>query len=239
MSHFSHLWVIEDTPLEPSMIRYFLSLNFKVIQTPTVKPFLKSIESIAAILISTACIKDDLSLIDSLYQHYHTPILVIGETNGDEDICIRALESGADDFLIKPIHPRELVARISTITRRIHQTNHTPGPSKETLLFEGWRLMPSSRQLFDPHHQEQVLSNKAFDLLLAFLRHPHQILHRDYLSAIAQYQSRNSIDRRIDLQISRLRQQLETGKKTPLIKTIRNKGYLFTADVESVKQFNA
>lgn len=236
MDHVNHVWIIDDVPSEPSMISYFQALDLKIIQTPSIKPLCQMIQPLAAVLISSQFIEDNLILLDMLYRQYRVPIIVMSNT-ANEELCIRALQAGADDFLVKPIHPRELVARISTITRRVQQDISNTDTSKEMLLFEGWRLNPASRQLFDQQNQEHVLSHKAFDLLLAFLHHPHQILDRYYLSVIAQYQQRDSTDRRIDLQISRLRHQLERQQRaTPLIMTIRNKGYIFTADVESVKQ---
>jgi len=235
MSHLNHLLFIDERPLEQSLIRYFQALNLNVIQTSFDEIPSPMTHPLAAIVISSRLIENNSTRIDLLYRQYHTPIVVIGETNRDQDLCIRALEVGADDFLIKPIHPRELIARISTIKRRIEQNDHPLSKSKEMLLFEGWSVNPNARQLFDNQHQEHFISHIAFDLLLAFLRHPHQILDRYYLSTIAQYQQRAGTDRRIDLQISRLRQTLEVDKKRPLIQTIRNKGYMFTVDVESIK----
>ncbi len=165
--------------------------------------------------------------IEVLFQKHSIPIIIISSAY-NEEICVRLLEAGADDFIAKPIHPRELHARICAINRRMQRTIQPINIEKEVLSFATWRIYPSSRQLFDGD-KELFLSTKEFDLLLAFVRHPQHILDRDFLSRLTKSSERSALDRRIDGQISRLRQKIEVDAKRPvLIKTIRNNGYLFT-----------
>jgi two-component system, OmpR family, response regulator len=76
------------------------------------------------------------------------------------------------------------------------------------------------------------LTSGEFDLLLAFVEYPQQILHRDRLLDLARGRTNQAFDRSIDVQISRLRRKIETNPAEPrLIKTVRSEGYIFTADV--------
>ena len=126
-------------------------------------------------------------------------------------------------------------ARLSAL-RRVNALQDTE-QEKEILLFANWRLYPASRQIFSKSNQELQLSAGEYDLLLAFVRQPQSVLGREFLLQITKNSDLNPFDRRIDVQISRLRQKIETDAKKPaLIKTIRNGGYLFTARVLSIKE---
>ena len=115
----------------------------------------------------------------------------------------------------------ELHARICAITRRVQWSTQAVNHEKEVLTFANWRLYPTSRRLFSGH-REQPISAKEYDLLLAFVRHPQRILDRDYLSHMTQCSGHRPLDRRIDVQICRLRNKIEVDAKKPvLIKTIR------------------
>lgn len=179
-------------------------------------------------------IKKTAQKITELYDTYPLPLFILNEKE-DDDACIFLLESGADDFLVKPVSPRELHARIGAINRRIMRTQQQARKSKEVFYFDTWRLVPSSRQVFNSDDTELFLSAGEYDLLFAFVQQPQQILDREFLLHMTKNSDLNPFDRRIDVQISRLRQKIEgAGKKPSLIKTIRNGGYLFTAPVEVV-----
>ena len=235
MVHQKYLLIIDDTPLDKRFEEYFAQFDFKIIQKSRLPQISNSLKPPAAILINWLLIQADPATIDAVYQQYSTPIIVISDTN-NEEICAQLLEAGADDFIIKPINPRELHARISAITRRVQRANQTSSQGKEVLLFDKWRLYPTSRQLFDENN-ELLLSAKEYDLLLAFLRQPQHVLDLDFLSQISQGADQDPLDRRIAVQICRLRQKIEVDARKPtLIKTIRNNGYIFTAQVISTKE---
>lgn len=236
---FQHkmILIIDEALLDEQMIDYFAKFDFKTLQYSSLSDINNQEELPAAILIHWSIIKNDLSIVNKLYHQYPVPLIVINDEI-DEDICVRVLEAGADDYLIKPIHPRELHARISAITRRVQRsTIETEHQDKEVLVFANWRLYPASRQVFDSSTTEELpLSAGEYSLLLAFVRQPHRVLGREFLLQVTKNTDLNPFDRRIDVQISRLRQKIETDSKKPaLIKTIRNGGYLFTARVLTVK----
>ena len=236
MSDQKSLLIIDEMIIDNKFQVYFAQFGFYIIQKYELNPYFEGFESLAALLINWSLIKANSTIIDKLYRQYSIPIIIISDTN-NEEVCVRMLEAGADDFIIKPINPRELHARIGAITRRVHRTNQpTNNSEKEVILFANWSLYPTSRQLFNGQ-TEQLLSTKEYDLLLAFLRQPQHILDREFLSQITQCGTLSPLARRIDVQICRLRQKIEVDANKPmLIKTIRNSGYIFTAPVQMIKK---
>ncbi|MFZ6712184.1 response regulator [Undibacterium sp. TC9W] len=179
--------------------------------------------------------EDGLSLLRQLRRHASTPVIML-TARGEFADKIQGLESGADDYLIKPIDTRELVARIQSVTRRAHtsakQTQEATESRATEIRFDAWVLNLPARQLCSPDKLIVPLSNAEFRLLLAFLKRPGQILSRDQLIDFAHNKSTEVFDRSIDLLVSRLRQKLGDDPRHPaLLKTIRGEGYLFNASV--------
>ncbi|MFZ6734412.1 response regulator [Undibacterium sp. Ji42W] len=179
--------------------------------------------------------EDGLSLLRQLRRHTSTPVIML-TARGEFADKIQGLESGADDYLIKPIDTRELVARIQSVSRRAHASAKQTQEAKESrsteIRFDAWVLNLPARQLCSPDKLIIPLSNAEFRLLLAFLERPGQILSRDQLIDFARNKSTEVFDRSIDLLVSRLRQKLGDDPRHPgLLKTIRGEGYLFNASV--------
>lgn len=179
--------------------------------------------------------EDGLSLLRQLRRHANTPVIML-TARGELADKILGLESGADDYLIKPIDTRELVARIQSVSRRAHtsarQTQEISDNKATEIRFDAWVLNLPTRQLCSPDKLIIPLSNAEFRLLLAFVKRPGQILSRDQLIDFAHNKSTEVFDRSIDLLVSRLRQKLGDDSRHPsLLKTIRGEGYLFNAAV--------
>lgn len=236
-THRKYLLMIDDAPWDDQLAEYFAKFDYEIVQFHSLSELGKEAEQPSALLINWTLFQTDPPTIESLYHLYPIPLIVISDRN-DENICVEMLEAGADDFLIKPLHPRELHARLNAISRRVQRSRQELEQEKEVVLFADWRLYPASRQIFsNTNHQELQLSAGEYDLLLAFIRQPQRVLGREFLLQITKNSDLNPFDRRIDVQISRLRQKIETDAKKPaLIKTIRNGGYLFTARVLSIKE---
>lgn len=175
---------------------------------------------------------DGFALCRELRSRSELPIILMTALREESDRIV-GLELGADDYLVKPFNPRELVARIRTILRRARV--RAPEPAQETRYvygFRGWRLDAGARELQAPDGMLVPLSTREFALLLAFLSHPRCPLSRDRLADTVRGQDCAPFDRSIDILVSRLRRKLEdSGKEPTLIKTIRGEGYQFCAEV--------
>lgn len=236
LAHRKYLLIIDNTAQDKQLIDYFAKFNFQIDQQPDFSRLGTENEKPEALLINSSLVQADPSILSKLYKRYDSPILVISP-EPNESLCVSLLEAGADDFLVKPLHPRELHARISAIARRVQRATQAIEQEKEIFIFADWRIYPASRQIFDMALHELQLSAGEYDLLLAFVRQPQRVLSREFLLQITKNSGKNPLDRRIDVQISRLRQKIETDTKKPaLIKTIRNSGYMFTAKVQTIKE---
>ncbi len=146
---------------------------------------------------------------------------------GTESDRITGLEMGADDYLPKPVSPRELLARIRALERRRRPVGAQAVDATAHYQFDGWRLDPVRRVLRDPGGIIIGLSEGEFGLLLTFIEKPQQILNRDQLLELARGEDSDAFDRAIDTQVSRLRRKLGTRTHGEMIRTVRSEGYIF------------
>ena len=175
--------------------------------------------------------EDGISLCRNLRSTSQIPILML-TSRGESMDRVVGLEVGADDYMVKPFEPRELVARINTILRRSGFSKEQTGINTNSVSFSGWRLNNTMRQLVSPEQVVVPLSNAEFRLLRVFIDHPNRVLSRDFLLDQARGRNMELFDRSIDLLVSRLRQKVRDDPRTPsLIKTVRGEGYIFDAKV--------
>ncbi|MET0178861.1 MAG: response regulator transcription factor [Novosphingobium sp.] len=177
--------------------------------------------------------EDGLSLCRHLVESRSLPVIFL-TARGEPTDRIVGLEIGADDYVVKPFDPRELVARIRSVLRR---AGRGPPPADDGLLFEfdGWRLDPLKRRLTDPEGALVAISSVEFRLLLALLEHPRQVLDRDRLLDMVQGREAHLFDRAVDNQISRLRRKIEADSRNPqLIQTVWGGGSMLAADVRRI-----
>lgn len=157
------------------------------------------------------------------------PIIML---TGRDDVTDRVvgLELGADDYIAKPFHLREVLARVRSVLRRRRPA--TPAEpvtaGDEVLLFEGWRLDLGRRELATEGGARVELTTGEFDMLVVFLRHPGRVLTRDRLMELTRGRTHDAFDRTIDAQVARLRKKIELEPADPrLIKSVRGVGYVF------------
>lgn len=177
--------------------------------------------------------EDGLSLCRHLIEAKGLPVILL-TARGEATDRIVGLEMGADDYVVKPFEPRELVARIRSVMRRAGSDNSKSTPQDENFIyqFEGWTLDPVKQRLTDPDSTMVPISTAEFRLLTAFLEHPRQVLDRDSLLDMVQGRTAHLFDRAVDNQVSRLRRKIEADTRNPaLILTVRGGGYRFAADV--------
>ena len=167
-----------------------------------------------------------LSLCQKLRAQVGVPVIMLTAMAELSDRII-GLELGADDYMAKPFEPRELVARIQTILRRVRDDR---SEQRANIRFDNWRLNSVLRQVVADNGLVVPLSNAEFRLLWVFIERPRRVLSREQLLDAARGRSIEAFDRSIDLLVSRLRQKLGDDPKAPqLIKTVRGEGYLFDA----------
>jgi len=140
---------------------------------------------------------------------------------------VMGLELGADDYILKPFEPRELVARVRSILRR--RENAPGSQARQIAEFSGWRFNLGNNTLSAANGEEHQLSTSEADLLKVFVSNPNRILQREQLMGARDV---SPTDRSIDVRISRLRRKLEPDEASPaFIKTVYGAGYLFLATV--------
>ena len=132
--------------------------------------------------------------------------------------------------MVKPFDPREVVARIRSILRRLGGEPIRAAKKEEAARFADWSYKPSSHCLTSPEGEETFLSTGEATLLEALLRAPKRVLTRDYL---LEHGGRDeSLDRSIDVRISRIRKKLNRKDGPAHIRTIYGSGYMLTCDVK-------
>ena len=179
--------------------------------------------------------EDGLSLCRHLVETQKLPVIFLTARSEPTDRIV-GLELGADDYVVKPFEPRELVARIRTVMRRVDRSSGPASQTEDWLYeFEGWRLDPLKRKLTDPEGVTVSISTAEYRLLRAFLDNPRTVMDRDRLLDMVQGRTAHLFDRAVDNQVSRLRRKVETDTRNPqFIQTVRGGGYRFAAQVKRV-----
>jgi len=162
------------------------------------------------------------------------PIIMV---TGKDDVIDRivGLELGADDYITKPFHLREVVARIKSVLRRSGQSEALAPVANGSAAwrFDEMVAIPAEMKLFDRAGAPVDLTSGEFKLLDVFLTRPKRVLSREQLMDLTGGHSYTPLDRTIDNQIARLRKKIERNPSSPsLISTIRGIGYSFTCDVQ-------
>ena len=156
--------------------------------------------------------------------------LLIATGRIDTHDRVMGLELGADDHVVKPFEPRELIARVRSILRRSHgQPQRVQDSTPGVACSAGWRFERATNVLVSPDGVEESISLAELQLLLALLERPNQILSREQLLC---GRDLNALDRSIDLRVSRLRRRFEQGEHHGrFIKAVYGAGYLLATAV--------
>lgn len=169
---------------------------------------------------------DGLEVLRRIRRFSQVPVLML-TARGDESDRITGLELGADDYLPKPFNPRELLARIRAILRRINGGGTATQGNRQVLEEEGIRLDPFSRTVY-LYDKPMKITSLEFDFLEALMKRAGETVTRETLSQEVLERDFSPLDRSIDVHIGQLRRKIgprDNGE--PRIKTVRGTGYIF------------
>ena len=174
--------------------------------------------------------EDGLTLARFLRERYDVGIIMV---TGASDVIDRVvgLEVGADDYVTKPFDPRELLARLKSVMRRLQGREGSQATAvvrPERVPVGRCFLDVAAHQLVDVAGQEVPLTSMEFDLLKVFVQNPNKVLTRDQILTATKNREWEPFDRSIDIRIARLRRKIESNPEEPqALKTIRGAGYMF------------
>ncbi len=178
--------------------------------------------------------EDGLSLCRHISANDGPPVILLTAKSEETDRII-GLEIGADDYVVKPFSPRELVARVKVVLRRVSSGAPKPERMGESYYFAGWTLNTAEQSLHDPEGVLVPLSSGEQRMLEVLVARAGQVLTRDQLLDLTRGREGGPFDRAIDNQVSRLRRKIESDAKDPQhIKTIWGGGYRFSTEVKRV-----
>jgi two-component system OmpR family response regulator len=239
MEHIDHILVVDDDHgIRTGVVDYLRKNGLRATAAVDGRDMWAQLEASAFDLIVLDIMMpgdDGLVLCRNLRsgKHRALPILLLTARDDETDRII-GLEMGADDYLVKPFSPRELLARIKAVIRRTRMLppNLRITETSDTISFGRWRLDTTARHLLDENGTIVSLSGAEFRLLRVFLDHPQRVLSRDQLLNLTQGRDAELFDRSIDLLVSRLRQRLlDDSRDQSYIKTVRSEGYVFSMPI--------
>jgi len=185
--------------------------------------------------------EDGLTLARFLRERYDVGIVMVTASSDVVDRVV-GLEIGADDYVAKPFDPRELLARIKSVLRRMQAHHHADSDAaarKESAAAVAAATGPvacgrcsldlEARRLFEASGEEVAITAMEYDLLRVFLANPNRVLSRDQLLLQTRNREWEPFDRSIDIRIGRLRKKIEPepAAEPKCIRTVRNAGYMF------------
>jgi two-component system phosphate regulon response regulator OmpR len=231
----AHILVVDDDPrIRQMLTRYFENEGYQVSAVADGQGMRDALRRDAIDIVLLDLIlgggEDGLMLVREVRTSSDMPIIML---SGRDDVVDRivGLEMGADDYIAKPFHLREVLARLHSVLRRHHAPppQAIDGEGEDVIRFNGWVLNPRERRLVAPEGTEVALTTGEFDILLVMAKHPGRVFSRDRLMNLTRGRHYEAPDRVIDAQISRLRKKIEAGKHpASLIKSVRGVGYVFT-----------
>lgn len=236
MSMNPHVLVVEDDrEISALVARYLRAADVRVTLAPDGREMDRVLAEAAVDLVVLDLMlpgEDGLAICRRLRRRGRIPIVML-TAKADEIDRIVGLETGADDYLVKPFNPRELLARIRAVLRRCESGDDGAAETRH-YDFAGHRLDVLARRLVNAEGAEVALTGAEWDLLQVMIERPGRVLSRDRLLDLTQGRTAGPFERSIDILISRIRRKIELDPHRPeIIKTVRSGGYLFAATVES------
>ncbi len=237
MAELNRILVVDDDSDVRWMIRRYLEKHDFDVETARdgtqMREILTSQDFDLVILDVTMPGEDGLSLARFLRENYEVGIVMVTAASEVVDRVL-GLEMGADDYVTKPFEPRELLARIKSVLRRLTAVERTdpnaPAHMGDRMPFGRFTLDTASHRLIGEDGNEVAITSMEFDLLKAFADNPDKVLTRDQLLNLAHKRDWDPYDRSIDIRITRLRRKIERDPSKPeIIKTVRGAGYIYVS----------
>ena len=248
--HRQTILIVEDDARVRAVLRNLLEDDgFAVREAETAAEVSRALDA-DDICLSTLDIhlgrENGIELAAMIRRRSEVPIIMI---TGKDDVIDRVvgLEVGADDYITKPFHLREVIARVRSVLRRAAPREVAPMPAAANLpepladeglqyRFDGMTAVPDRLLLIDREGADCGLTSGDYRLLSVFLERPRRILSRDQLMDLTGGTEWSPLDRTIDNQVARLRKKIERDPSSPqLIKTVRGVGYTFAVPVDRVQ----
>lgn len=244
MAPSTRLLIVDDDPSVRAMLREYLGNHgFAVSEAGSGEEMRAALDSQLPDLVLLDLRlpgEDGITLARFLRERYDVGIIMV-TGSGDAVDRIVGLEVGADDYVAKPFDPRELLARVRSVLRRIQarppEAAAAASPSPIAPIQTTTPRQPvgrctldvHARRLFDGSGEELPLTAMEFELLKVFLANPNRVLTRDQLLLNTRNREWEPFDRSIDIRIGRLRRKIEPedAGEPRFIRTVRNAGYMF------------
>lgn len=216
--------IVDDEPKILEIVEaYLVASRYEVIQANNGLDALQmALEDSPDLVVLDLMLPDlnGLEVCRRIRQHSSVPIIMLTAKSAEEDI-LTGLTTGADDYLVKPFSPKELVARIATVLRR------AAPKEPATLIFNDLVIQPDTRQAF-LSKKELSLTTTEFKLLETLAKRPQQVFSREQLIEQVKGDDFGGFDRAIDSHIKNLRQKLgDNPRKPTYIITVHGSGYRF------------
>ena len=242
MNQAATILIVDDEPdVREVLQEYFETHGFEVLMAgdaAAARALLRSRSVDLALLDIHMPGEDGLSLARHLRERHESMAVVMLTSASTVVDRIVGLEIGADDYVSKPFDPRELLARVRSVLRRVAQTasgerGRVRAPAHPTRRIRMGRcvLDLAAHRLVDERGNEVPVTPLEFDLLKAFAEHPNEALSRDRILNMGQQRDWDPFDRSVDLRVMRVRKKIEPDPQRPrFIRTVRNAGYVFVPD---------
>jgi two-component system OmpR family response regulator len=242
VAHSPHILAIDDDPAMRHLVAAYLAEN--EVRVTAVASGTEMAQVLAQRVVDLIVLdlrlaaEDGMDLARRLREDSAMPIIIVTGKQDEAD-RVMGLELGADDYIVKPFSPRELLARIRAVLRRYRTAAEVlPARSdkRRAYRFAGWELNIGSRRLTAPDGQRIEISIGEFNLLQALCASAQRPLTRDQLLDLSRLNGAEVYDRSVDVQILRLRRKIEPNPARPqYIRTERGIGYVFTPEVEVLR----
>jgi two-component system OmpR family response regulator len=238
MARSDYIAVVDDEQIQRDLFASYLNEHNVAVKAVAsgseLSKLLDDAEPMLVVLDLNLGGEDGLDVLRKVRSRSDVPVVIVTGHRVDDVDRIVGFELGADDYMQKPVSPRELLARILAVLRR-HEISRKPQTAlseRGGYLFAGWRLTKRSRTLLNPAQEVVPLTKAEYALLIAFLASPQRPLTRDHLLASTRAHD-DVFHRSIDVKVLRLRRKLRSGSHSSvMIRTEPGVGYSFTPAVE-------